>query len=166
MIDVIDARERFGKRLCKIRKSQNYTQERLANRVGIAKSTLAHYETGNREPNILTLIKLAQELGVSIDDLVGHEYSWFPNRATGEDESSILDNYRLLKEQGKRYIRQTMEIALDNFKNEDYGKITKRFARMAASSSDNRGVDDEQATIPDKTLEVTDDVDEIDDSDE
>lgn len=39
----------FGDRLKEARNKKHLTQEQLANELGIAKSTLAGYEKGNRE---------------------------------------------------------------------------------------------------------------------
>ena len=95
----------FGKRLCEIRKRQGYTQERLADLIGVAKSTVTGYEKGYREPNIATIKKLARIFGISIDELLGFDGLWFPNRATGEDETKLLDDYREMNQQGQEYIR-------------------------------------------------------------
>lgn len=64
----------FGERLSKERKAKGYTQEQLSRAVGIAKSTLANYETDKREPNVPTIISLAEALGVTGDVLLGLDH--------------------------------------------------------------------------------------------
>lgn len=60
------------KQLNKLRKLKGVSQKQLANELGdINQQTISHYETGIREPNIQTLIKLADYFDVSIDYLVG-----------------------------------------------------------------------------------------------
>lgn len=60
------------KQLNKLRKLKGVSQKQLANELGdINQQTISHYETGTREPNIQTLIKLADYFDVSIDYLVG-----------------------------------------------------------------------------------------------
>jgi len=47
------------------------TQKDVADNIGVAKSTYSLYESGNREPNVQTIKKLADLLNVSADDLLG-----------------------------------------------------------------------------------------------
>ena len=61
----------FGDRLKTARKNKGYTQETLANIIGVAKSTLTGYERGNREPDVLKIKLLANALGVTGDELIG-----------------------------------------------------------------------------------------------
>lgn len=58
-------------RLTARRKECGFTQETLADRMGIAQPTIQRWESGKREPNIDQLIELAKILDVSIDWLVG-----------------------------------------------------------------------------------------------
>ncbi len=60
----------FGSRLKCARVAAGYTQTELGKLVGVAKSTLAGYEKGNREPDVLKIKKIAQSLGVSADYLI------------------------------------------------------------------------------------------------
>ncbi len=41
-----------------LRKSKGYTQKELANKLGIADSTLAHYETGIRKISLEMFLKI------------------------------------------------------------------------------------------------------------
>ncbi|MEF7658509.1 helix-turn-helix transcriptional regulator [Bacillus thuringiensis] len=61
----------FGTRLQTLRKERKLRQEDMAKKIGIARTTYAMYEQGNREPDYNTLIKLATFFGVSIDYLLG-----------------------------------------------------------------------------------------------
>ena len=56
------------------RELHGYTQKQLAEILGIAPRSYQRYELGEREPNIETLIKLADYLNISIDDLVGRNF--------------------------------------------------------------------------------------------
>ena len=57
--------------LRKLMDSKNMTQKDVADNIGVAKSTYSLYESGNREPNVQTIKKLADLLNVSADDLLG-----------------------------------------------------------------------------------------------
>ena len=61
----------FYDRLKESRIKSGLTQEQLAEKLGIAKSTLSGYESGNREPNVQTIKKIADVLNVSADELLG-----------------------------------------------------------------------------------------------
>ena len=61
----------FGERLRFFREQAGYTQEQVAKAIGVAKSTITGYEKGNREPDVLKIVKLAKFLEVSGDDLIG-----------------------------------------------------------------------------------------------
>lgn len=58
-------------RLIEMREKNKYTQSQLSKILGIAQTTYAGYETGKSEPDIKTLIKIADQYKVSIDYLVG-----------------------------------------------------------------------------------------------
>lgn len=60
-------------RLKKLRKANGLTQHQLANELGMIKQTYSNYENEKREPNIATLIKVADYFDVSVDYLIGHE---------------------------------------------------------------------------------------------
>lgn len=63
-------RETFAERLKKARKDTGFTQAEVSKELEIPQSTLANYETGNREPNLETLGILADFYGVSADWLL------------------------------------------------------------------------------------------------
>ena len=60
----------LGQRLAAARKAQHMTQVQLADALGIAQQTLAHYETGRSRIQIATLTAMAQVLRFSIDDML------------------------------------------------------------------------------------------------
>lgn len=60
-------------RLKELRKRKGLTQRKVADSIGIAVSTLGMYESGNREPDVGTLKKLARFYGVTVDYLTGYE---------------------------------------------------------------------------------------------
>lgn len=56
-----------------IRESSNLTQEELACKIGIKRSTVAMWESGQSKPRADVLIKLSRILGCTIDELLGIE---------------------------------------------------------------------------------------------
>jgi transcriptional regulator with XRE-family HTH domain len=57
-------------RIKELRKQRGLTMRELGKSIGVAESTVSLYENGKREPDHLTLIKLADFFGVSVDYLL------------------------------------------------------------------------------------------------
>lgn len=60
-------------KLREILEERNIKQKDVASAIGIYTSTMSQYVTGVREPDIETLIKLADYFGVTVDYLIGHD---------------------------------------------------------------------------------------------
>jgi AbrB family looped-hinge helix DNA binding protein len=60
----------IGMNLQKLRKQKKLTQEELADLVGVARQTIAKWETGESSPDLEMAGQLASVLEVSLDDLV------------------------------------------------------------------------------------------------
>jgi len=61
----------LGLKMKMLRKEQNLTQKQLAERIGVAKSIVSYYESGNRYPSYDVLVKIARVFHVSTDYLLG-----------------------------------------------------------------------------------------------
>lgn len=71
----------FPKRLVAIRKEQNYTQQSLADAVGLHVNQIKKYESGTAQPTLKALVNLAKTLHVSLDKLVFEEGERGPDDA-------------------------------------------------------------------------------------
>lgn len=60
-------------RIRELRKAQGLTMKELGAVVGLAESTISQYETGKRQPDNETLLRLGEFFGVSVDFLLGSE---------------------------------------------------------------------------------------------
>lgn len=69
-----------GSRIKYLRKLENVTQQQLADAIGVAKSTISMYETGQREPDFETLEALADYFNVEMR-------TFFPG---GNSSSSVI----------------------------------------------------------------------------
>ena len=56
-----------------LREQLNVTQKAVADYIGLSRQAYAHYEFGDRYPDLKTLCKLAAFFGVSVDYLLGRE---------------------------------------------------------------------------------------------
>ena len=59
--------EVIGKKLKQLRKSKGLTQEQVAEKVDITRSTISNYEIGRRTPHLKDLSALAAVFGVGLD---------------------------------------------------------------------------------------------------
>ena len=60
-------------RLREIRKLSGLTMKELGIRIGVSESAISQYETGKRQPDYETLLKIADYFGVSVDYLLGKD---------------------------------------------------------------------------------------------
>ena len=65
--------ENLSVRLKTERIKNNLSREQLADLIGVSKSTIGFYETGDRQPSLSVLVKLASIYKVSIDYLLDTE---------------------------------------------------------------------------------------------
>ena len=63
--------ENIDMRLKELRKSRNISQIKLAMDLNMNQNSISRYETGEREPGIDELIKIADYFNVSVDYLIG-----------------------------------------------------------------------------------------------
>jgi transcriptional regulator with XRE-family HTH domain len=64
----------FGKRLAELRDGRGLTQKQLADKLKLAQSTIASWETGVRDPNSKMITKLAEFFDVPTDRLLARTY--------------------------------------------------------------------------------------------
>ncbi len=57
--------------LRRLRERRKLTQQELAERSGVPRPTLAHLESGEANPTLSVLVRVAEALGTSIEDLIG-----------------------------------------------------------------------------------------------
>lgn len=63
----------FGNNLKQLRKNRHLTLEELSQKLGINKSTLSRYESGQREPNHEAEENIADFFNISLDELRGYK---------------------------------------------------------------------------------------------
>ena len=90
----------YGSCLKKLRTTNGITQTELGKRLGVIKQTISNWENDISEPGIDTLIKYAELFGVSLDEVVGRDYSSL-NATLGypaKDELAVTFPNKLLLE--------------------------------------------------------------------
>lgn len=112
---------KIGDRIKQYRKEKGFTQEQLANAVGVSVMTIRRFEAGTREPKAFMLEKIADCLGVPMATLYGASNSpgeflnFFADMLSYDDENKeLLSAFDLLNNTGKQVavqrVRELTEI--------------------------------------------------------
>ncbi|MBW7474677.1 helix-turn-helix domain-containing protein [Paenibacillus oenotherae] len=96
----------IGKQLRELRKSRSMTQVQLATLLNTAKSTISQYENDINEPDLETLIRIADFFEVTLDELVGRELPY----PTQRDRSSGFQLMESLTEEEAHYLQDSLSI--------------------------------------------------------
>lgn len=95
------------KNLKTLRMQSGISQKQLADVIGVSQQSINKYENHNIEPDIRTLIALADFFGVSVDYLIGH--SEIIEAVTPFDlntkESALIKDFRKLSIRQKESIQ-------------------------------------------------------------
>lgn len=78
-------------RIASYRKNKKLSQEALADIAGITREFLAQIETGKRHPSLETVVKLANALGISADDLLVDSLYYSASASGTELHRLLLD---------------------------------------------------------------------------
>lgn len=97
-----------------LREKNGITQERLGDAIGVSQQSINKYENHNIEPDISTLIAMADYFHTSVDFLIGHtalpEDGQLETKLSRE-ELDVINAYRILTRKEKESIR----LILDNY---------------------------------------------------
>ena len=89
----------LGEKIRSLRISHNYTQDNLAKKLKISKSTIGMYEQNRRSPDLDTLLEIAHLFQVSVDFLLGNSSSQITNAHINLslEDSSLLEYFHKTK---------------------------------------------------------------------
>ena len=89
----------FGNTLKSLRLQNDYTQARLAQKLGLTKSVISAYETGLRMPSYDILIAIAKIFKVTTDYLLGLENKREVDLSglTNEEASALMNLIKAMK---------------------------------------------------------------------
>ncbi len=94
------------KNLKKLRVKSGISQQKLADIIGTSQQSINKYENHNVEPDINTLISLADYFDTSVDYLIGyteidHKFEEVHHYDLNDEESHLINEYRLLTKDEK-----------------------------------------------------------------
>lgn len=96
---------KIGKRIQKLRKDNDLTIERLAEKTGLSVQSICKIESGSRDFKVSSLIAISTALGVSTDYILGlSEY---------DENDNIICLLSELSPQKKAFIRGVIELVVE-----------------------------------------------------
>lgn len=99
---MVDFNEKLGSKIKKYRMSIKMTQAEFAERLGVTGASVSAYENGTRQPSFDVLVKIANILGTTTDNLLGRT----KNEDKSVDVSKLTDGQiRTVKEMVSTYAR-------------------------------------------------------------
>ena len=107
--------------LVNARKAMKKTQQEMADYLGISRQAYSNYETGKREPDYETLLKLGEYLDCSIDYLLGKKSDPSPKAEISDDDIrfALFGGAKVTDAQFEEVKRFARYIAENNIKPRD-----------------------------------------------
>ncbi len=113
----------FAERLKQLREAKGYSQEDLAHKLGIPRSSLSHYERTDlpedeeRTPRRDRLKKLADFFEVPIDYLLGHtDIPLHPEKKDEQVNRAFLKLPDNVTEEEKEFLQKQLDLQLEIFR--------------------------------------------------
>lgn len=97
-----DNSQEISSRIKQLRISMDYSQERLAEIVGITRSSLANYEQNRRPIPLTVLIKIADALSCSIDFLINGD------KQNNDTDIMMIEKFDNIKNDFQRKLVRTV----------------------------------------------------------
>jgi len=99
----------FGTRLKQARKKHKMTQKQLAQMLGVEQSAISNYEKNLRAPSTGALVEIANQLEISLDDLLGRTEAANNETSTESGEHHQLIDYKKIQQQFLQHLLQEEE---------------------------------------------------------
>lgn len=100
----------FGKRLAELRKEAGYTQQELADEVGVSRRVIGYYESESQHPPANLLVDLVNTLNISADELLGIKQL----KRSKQPDSRLLRRIQQIEKLNPSKKRQLLQI-IDTF---------------------------------------------------
>lgn len=99
----------IGEQIKKARQNKGYTQQELADMLGVAKNTVTGYERGNRAPDALKIKAIAKALGVTGNWLMECEHTDDLPPVVSDEALMLARKYDALDLPGQTLVRLVVD---------------------------------------------------------
>lgn len=96
----------FGSRLAQLRKEAGYTQQELANEIGVSRRMVAYYEGETERPPTKLLPDLAAALGLTTDAFLGVA----PKKKAAKPDRRLQRRMQQIEKMNPREKRQVLQL--------------------------------------------------------
>jgi len=102
----------LGRRIAELRKAADITQVQLAEILGIAQQTMAHYEGGVSRIAVALLPPLARALNTTVEDLIGEDDKRGGKRGPASKLQQQLDQVSQLPRAQQKFVSAMLDTVL------------------------------------------------------
>lgn len=102
----------LGVRLAQARKAQHRTQQQIADQIGLAQQTYAHYEGARQRVPAFMLAPLARVLGLTLEELLGEEMKPQGKRGPVSRLDQQVERIRQLPRPKQRFVMEMLDNVL------------------------------------------------------
>jgi transcriptional regulator with XRE-family HTH domain len=97
----------IGTRIREAREEVGWTQDQLAEAVGVSRSAVAQWETGRAGQVTTNLTRVAAALGVGVEHLMYGRDKFMPGQVNSGDELAMLRLYRQCDQEDRQLLLRT-----------------------------------------------------------
>ena len=87
-----------AERMARIREENDLSMEEMGKRIGVSRTSISRFESGERTPELRVLINIASEFGVSLEWLTGGDIV--------ASEAALSSYYKKLSSNGRNALMQ------------------------------------------------------------
>ena len=102
----------IGNKISLLRKEKNWSQGDLAQKIEASREIIGKYERGENLPSIEMVAKMAKELDVTVDYLIGEG----ENASFDKDTVNRINNIQKMDEQTKFILFNVIDTYIQNYK--------------------------------------------------
>jgi transcriptional regulator with XRE-family HTH domain len=100
-----------------LREEKGVSQQKLADAIGMSQSSINDYENRGIEPDITTLIRMADFFETSVDFVVGHtnirrKIEKVNDYALNEREAALIDGYRHIQDSERKVVEDMVAVMM------------------------------------------------------
>ena len=149
---------RFSVVFKNLRIGNGYTQQDLANKIGVSRSAVGMYENGDREPDFETLEVIADFFNVDMDYLMGRSDKTHIVTVRSENEQYFIQQFRLLNYVGQDKAISCVDDLVASGKYDPIRELDTDIPRNAVAAHDRTDIEatDEMRKFDDEIMEDDD----------